>query len=95
VKHGLAATLVVALGASCMSLEDDDWRFCLSRCSYDEVFERMDANEPLFDADEVSGLESGDRSPYAFLLLPMVMAVPLALDIVALPVTVSHDLLDD
>lgn len=89
------ALALVALLAGCSSPDSDDWRFCLSREAYPELLDKMDANEPVFDGDGLNGLGSADHSPYAFLFLPLIMAVPIALDLVALPVTAAHDALAD
>jgi hypothetical protein len=81
---------LVALLAGCASIDHDDWRFRLSRSSYQELFEKMDANEPVFDGERLCWSDSDEG--WGLFFVPAVLVAPLVLDVVFLPVTVPHDL---
>ena len=94
-RLGTALLLAIATGAGCSSIEEDDWRFRLSREFYPELVEKMDANEPLF-APETWGRvhceqQAGFWNPASLLLVPIVIGAPLALDVAFFPVAAGHD----
>ena len=82
--------LLLALCGSCASIEDDDWRFRLSREFYWEFAGKMDANEPVFEPEWLARRKAGERMDA--MILPFMLSMPLVLDVCFLPVTAPRDL---
>jgi hypothetical protein len=83
------ALALAALLGGCASIDSDDWRFCVSREVYPELFDAMDASEPVIHESESYCAEA------ALYLAAIVLVGPLAFDLAALPVTATHDVLFD
>lgn len=82
--------LLLALPAgACRSVESDDWRFRLSREFYGSMEEKTDSGKTC-----PSSRGAGSRQSLGieeFGLFVALLALPLALDLVLLPVTIPRD----
>jgi len=82
-RRQLAPLLLAAFALGCFSscASDDQWTFCVSRSAYGGGY-----------PGELHGGGCGSADEAAVIGLLVILFLPIAIDIVLLPITLTHDL---
>lgn len=81
----MGALVGLLLASACTTLDEDSWSFPLTRSVYGDLEEGPEHRVPNRDVMGPSG--TADEA----WILPALLLLPIAIDLVLLPVTLPHD----